>query len=516
MPLRGKAVQILLSRGGLTGNKSVDEIPNYMMVEPCRNINIHNGGREKRGGTSKKYSTAFSGSPTIIGLCDYTNASGTQFLVVACSDQKIYKNDTDTIATDMGGGSYFPSFEIVGNTLFVCDGSVTPKSWDGGAGNFTNFANPAADWTANPPFQFVKHGRGNSERLWALNNAKVYASANGDPDEFVTGVLVFPIETSERYGLVGMTEFRENLYIFGRKKTYIIDDSDTSTDNWGYEAAPWEGGAGNSRLIIKLPSDLVCMTEDGEIYSVSAVSEYGDLRAASLIRPSFMHTFIRDNVNLAQINKFHGIFDPIMRAIKFFVVRSGQTDVDTALVMFLDRPLEEAWVIHDNIPTTYHGYKAASSAIVRKSVGDMKIYTGDYSGYVWELETADYNDDDSGYYGGFKTPPMHFDDPRSNKWFARCRVIGQPKGGYYLQAKTIIDGVAQGGNQLLSMQGSGAVLGEFLLDTDSLGGDEILEVDFDIAERGKRLQNEFYNANADETFFISELIYDIKPLGASI
>jgi hypothetical protein len=171
----------------------------------------------------------------------------------------------------------------------------------------------------------------------------VYASANADGDDFSdANVTTIKINTGDGYGIVGAVEFGDRLICFSRSRPYIIDDIDPTTSGWGYEAAQWDGGVANFRLICRTPNDIVCMQDDGEIYSVLAAEKYGDYQTASLTRKSYMHKWISENVNLQYVNMFHSIYDPSLRAIKIFVVRQGQTTVDTALVYFIDRPPDQA------------------------------------------------------------------------------------------------------------------------------------------------------------------------------
>lgn len=88
----------------------------------------------------------------------------------------------------------------------------------------------------------------------------------------------------------------------------------------------------------------------------------------------------------------------------------------------------------------------------------------------------------------------------------------QPKGDYNLTINTWIDGVQQD-QQTVSMAGIGGTL-PFTLGTDVLGGNEIIDEPYDIGNKGKRIQTEVYNANANQDFFLSQILYDHSILGA--
>lgn len=440
--------------------------------------------------------------------------NGTQFIIRAGNDGKIYKNATTSIKTGLDT-SAFPCFLAADNTLFHCNGANTPQTWDGAAVSTADITEPAADWATDPPHQILIHGRGASLRMWALNDTTLYASKNwaasGDFKKFVTGAESIYIDTNDGFGLQGMIEKAREIFIFGKTQTYRLDDSDATSTNWGYERAPWYGGVAHWRLLVQTPNDVIAMMEDGEIYSVSAVQEYGDYKAASLTRPAFMHQWIADNVNLTRISQFHALYDPVRRAVVFFMVKAGYTNINMAILFFIDRPPAEAWMVHDN-DTYASGYDAACSFPVRKSAGNVKIYTGDYSGYIWELQTANKNDNNEAFYAGFKTPPMHLDNPRATKDFNALRCTMQPQGQYNLSVNFSCDGVPEGSGTV-SMAGTGGTLGSFILDTSTLEGTDLIDAPSDLGVIGKRLQLEFYNSNINQDFSVSKILIDAKELG---
>lgn len=503
---RDLAYIVPCERGGMNHSLNIDAIPPEAMVHPTRNINLHEGGRATRGGTGKVNLSAVTDAPQIMGIYDFIKQDGTQNIVLLCTDGKLYKSsDLVTPLHTFASTAKYPHFEVFEDTLYICNGANRPQTWDGVAGATSNLTTPAADWTgSNNPIQLISHGKGNSRRLWAILPSGVYASALGDGNEFVTGVVYIPIDSES--GLVGGIEKGDRLIVFSKNKAFIIDDTDTSTANWGYQAVEWEGGVDNFKLIIKAPNDIVCMTEDGEIYSISSVQEYGDYKRASLIRPSFMNRWVKENVNLTRIDQFHGVYDPIMQAIKFFIVRAGKTTITTALVYYITRPVEEAWMMHDG---TVGGYLASCSASVLKSAGNYKVYTGDYAGFMWEIETPNTNDGGIAYYKGFTIPYINYGNPRTTKYFKRTRIIATPKGNWNLYMKVWVDGKYIA-NYPITFPSIGAVLGTFVLGVDILGGIEITEGVVNINVVGKRIKREIYNTIVNQPFEISAVIDDYK------
>lgn len=512
MGYKGQAFQIPCNRGGFNNNQNTDLIPPEMFVSPSRNINLHEGGRHKRGGTAKVNGTAVSGAPRIMGGIDFKLAS-TSYQVFLANDGKLYSSPTTTLKTGLSTAN-FPSFAIFNNELYEADGAHRPQTWDGAAGSTSDLTTPAADWTGgDQPFQVIVHGKGASRRTWWLLGNKAYYSvlANGkDCASATSGVIT--IDTGDAVGLVGGVDFQGRLILFSRDQAFLITDDDPDTATWGYETVAWAGGAAHWRTIVKTTNDLIIMDESGEIYSITSVQAFGDYKRASLARPAFVDNYIRDNVDLTRVANFHAVYDPVIRAVFFWVTRNGQTTNDTALVYFIDRPPEEGWTIHDN--QNYNsGYSASCAFVVRVSAGTYTIYTGDYSGFLWKLNQTTRSDDSNAYYGGFKTPALTFDNPRVTKHYKRGFVVAKTQGSYDLQINVWIDGQVQAG-ATVSLAGTGGVLGSFILGTDVLGGTEFLAREFELGYRGRRIQLEFYNNTAAQDFFVSQILIDHKMGGA--
>lgn len=523
MGYSGKTFDIPFSAGGFTFAPNTDDISPAMMVDGTRNIDLHVRGRGKRGGTAHVNSTVIPGQPRIMGLFDFILRNGNQFTVIATADGKIYRDENTTIKTGLTTSKQ-TNFEVMNNKLYAVNGSDIPQLWTG-SGNTSDLGNLSAAWTSgNFPTFFIKHGRGLSERMFAIGVANdpsrlFFADLNdGVSDaDFTSGGSIY-IETGDGGGIVGVIVFGDRLVLFSKTRAYILDDTDPDPANWGYEQAQWAEGAAHGRVLVKTPNDLVAMTEDGDIYSISAAETYGDYQQASIARPAFIDTWIREECNLSLIDDFHGVYDPVLRAIYFFVVRTGQTEIDRALVYYIDRGPQQGWMIHDNL-TAVSGFSASASALFKAAAGSFKIYTGGYLGFIWKLNEENVNDNSSGYRGGIKTPSMPFLDAqgvplvRLTKKYVRGWGIVQAKGDFDVNVDIWVDGIKKN-TQTINMKGSTEVWGDPLWGAFDWGSNkELLEKTFDIGDRGKRIQFEFYNENANEDFFMSKEQVDYKTLG---
>jgi hypothetical protein len=640
MAYKGQTLLVACGKGGFTGAKNVDDIPNYMMVEPTRNIIFERNGRRKRGGTALVNSAAFAGAPEVIGLGHVKFIGGSSIILAATDDGDLYSGETflnaavkasgtvtsngtnvsdaDTVTIDsvvftfkttltptegqvliganaaetldnlklavnrtdpttndgvkykiaaahttveattntdtvqtleartagtagnsLGlaksaatltvsaatllngldkitlGTSKPYCFEMGENKVFIADGVSVPHVWTG-TGRTAEIHEPATDFTANPVFQFLLHKRGLSQRMAALNFntlflSKSYTTAQ-DMEHFTTGAISLYLDSGDDKGLVGMAEVGEEIIVFTKNKAYRVDDSDTDTALWGLVKCQWNGGVACWRLLIKTPNDLIAMAEDGEIYSILAVNSYGDYKLASLTAPSWIHDWIIENVDLGEVERFHGVYDPTLKAVKIFVVKQGKTNLDTALLYYPDREPAEAWMVHDN-QAADSGYNASSSTVVPLTTGKSYVYTGDYKGQVWKLNQLTRSDNGAAFHGGFKTPPDAAGDSRISKHFNNGRVSMEAIGPCDLKVRTWIDDIISPTIKTLSMAGSGTPLDDFMLDDDYLAESQSLDTTFKIGKIGKRIQYEFFNDGIGEDFFISSYATDCKPQG---
>ena len=611
----GETYRILCGVKGLNNNLNISAIEPDYLISPSKNIDLTKGGWGKRGGTAKVNSTTITDSPRIMGIYDFLKIGGSQFVVLATSDGKIYKTSSLTIKTGLGTSKY-ANFSMFNNEMFFCNGYNVPQTWDGAASSTVPLSGVAAqgtitmsgiavanetfvvgtqtftwkasrsiagevtigttaaeavtnivtaitadlatvtasdgagdtvvvtaasvgtagnsivfteastnmavdgsgtlgsttagvadttptDWTGtNYPAVMIKHGRGNSERMWAFGCLStpysIYVTPDGNGKDFSdANVVIFNIDTGDNAGIIGGVVYKDQLILFGKRNTFIMDDADTNTDNWGYSAFTREGGVAHQRLVIPTQNDIICMMEDGTIYSLSAAEQYGDYKAASITRPMFMDRWIQDNVRLSYIEHFHGKYDPVKKKVKIFVVRNGQTEVDTAMVYYTETG---QWMIEDNVDYN-SGYSASASALVKTSVGVYEIYTGDYSGFIWKLEQSATNDGNNGYKSKALTPYLYFENARISKHYHKCLLDIKPEATDSLDIRYYINDIY---NNSIKMAG----------DTEELGTETLARNSFKIGRIGEKIQLEFTNETADEDFFISQILIDYKPIGS--
>lgn len=514
MSFKNKTYRLAFSEGGFNGNDNYDLIPVTSFVSPSRNIALHNGLREKRGGSTKDTATAITASPKCLGIGQHVTAGGTLQTLSAHSDGKVWKNQTTAIKSGMSQTNRY-DFLQVGTNVFICDGATSPQVYDGT--NIAAVTTPAADWSgANQPKFMVLHSRGASKRLVAFapggNESSWYMSPSGSYQEFVTGVLKFTGEFGEGSGAVAAIDFNQDLFIFGRTRTLILNDSDTSTANWGWQRAPWEGGAAHQKLVIKVDNDVYVMTPDGDIYTVRTAAQVNDYKRASVTRPAFIHRYIANNVDLSKIDEFHVAYDPNIRALLWWVVRTGQTTADTCLVFYVDRPVQEAWSIWDGTDNTVSGFRATASATLKTSTGAYVLKTGDGVGFIWTANVlGTMSDDGNGYAQVLRSPWLSFDNPRNEKRFATAELVFVVSGAYPVNIRWFVDDAEQA-NILTSVGGTGNVF-PLTFGTSTFGASALNQIPIELGAIGRRIMFEISNSTAAQNIRCAALLVDFVDRG---
>lgn len=506
MSYRGQTIRIPLDQAGFSFSRDTEQAIPVALVEPTRNVNYHEKGIGKRGGTAWQLGAALSGNPAIRGLFDFRLKNGNRFVLFSAADGKLYHtNASNVLKTGLSATNYV-SMATFDNKVFITDGASQPQYWDGSAGSTSNVTE-ATSWASERPFQFIPHARGASARLVGIATSGVWLSKDGDGTDFADANCEF-IPVYSNGGLIGGYDFGGTLFVWDRTKGYIIDDSNIDPTYWGYQEVQWEGGAAHWRVIVKAANDLYMMTEDGLIYSIAATQRTGDYEANQITRPAYIDRWIREKVTLSGISKFHAIYDREKRAIKWFV-QAGGSNPNTALVYFIDRPPETAWSIHDNASYA-SGMNASVSAEIQTGAGDFEIWTGDFSGMIWKTEQTTKADNGNGYLSVIKVKRLNFDKPKDWKHFRALRIRGASDTGSSITIRNFVDD-RQIQDQIEALNATGARFGTAIFGTSRFASSEISQIDLDVNVYGYDIQTEIRNSDAGDDFFLTELMYSLKP-----
>jgi len=509
MGFRSEILHVPMTEAAFNYSRNFELIPDTGLIDPSTNFNLHNLGLESRGGTS-----IFMGAninERIMGGYDFRQSTGTQNMVYAKQNGTVYANDDGTeIATGMSVSNFF-HFSQFYNDLFIADGGTTPQIWTGGG--VTTPVTPPSDWaTSGNPFQIIFHPRGASFRNWAITPNGVYASATNDGSDFSdANVKYIPIYS--KGGLVAGIEFGQELFVFSKTETFRIDDSSTNDADWGYKKAIWEGGAAHWRLMVVADNDVYIMTDDLTIYSLQGVFQTGDYRKASVSRPAQIDRYLRENATFQNIENWHCAYDPKLRCIKWFV-QVGESNTNTALVQFIDKPTDKMWAYHNN-DLHPSGYIASASWTTRKTTSDWRIRTGDYSGNIWELENSARNDNFQAIPSKMKFKPWQFGNPVMHKRFNKGVMRVRSATNITLIIFVWIDN-RRIPDVSLTISGSGAVFDVARFDQSYFADDIISQTPFDIKSFGKTMQIQINHDAVNEDFFFSEILVAFKENGVRV
>lgn len=503
-----------LFNGSFNANENLEQIPEEDLTLESRNINTHNGGAEPRGGTAI-IGSAISGNPECLGIGQMENATGSRFLYFVGNDGTIYRNGS--ALTGAGTGLSTTARRILTPTaglMFICSGVESVKVDTGSA--IANISSASADWTGTShPKQIVLHDRNASRRGFAFGvpglGKNIYYSASGSLQDYAgagSGTLVADFQDGA--GASCGVELGQDLLALGRQETFFIDDSSSTVANWGVYRAPWRGGVAHAGLVISAANTVFCMMEDGNIYNLQRAQELRDVRLASITRPFYIHNWIRENVDLTKIAQFHCAWDPQIQAIKWFMVRLGQNQVDICLVYY---PFENKWAPpHDGYDNDLSGYRASASCTVLESTGEYRLYTGDYTGRTWSLEEANKSDNGEAYQKVIGKPISDSKYPRNRKRYTTALLNYVSRGNYILTVEPIIDSFIQAVSSV-NLSSDGAVLGTFELDADVLGGIGVAQGLVNIYAYGRTHRYLIKNSEAGDDFFLSSIDTDFADAG---
>jgi hypothetical protein len=522
----GQTVEVDLNIGGFNNNPNFDSLPPSAMRDGSINITLQDGGRRKRGGTAHVNSSAVSGTPRFMRLYDYILTTGTQFLMMAGNDGKFYKNYTDTIKTGLSTSNYW-DVSAMNDLLVFTDGASTLQTWDGAAGSSSDVSTLATDWATDSlfPQQLVLHGRGLSQRMWTwTTNNKIFGSKIFDADDWGAS-NGFISDTNQVFAsreggsLTGMYEFGDSLFITTARNTYILQDSDSDKATWGFTLAQFNAGAAHWRVMARTPNDMLLMMDDGEVYSLVTVNAKGDYKASSITKPAFIDRWIRDNIDLTQIAKFHMGYDPKIRAVLVFMVKTGSSVVDVCLPYFIDRPVDQAWGAPFENDDFDCGYDASVSTLVRVGVGDYRLRTGSNStGFVWDLNQTTFGDNGNAYTGKFTMPTSGLGDNIKLKMFKRIIFTGFTSSAdddETLNLAWNTDGVPKPSQSVtfvalaLKVNDTSAIVDQF-----TVGGSNYhMEAILSLGQPARRLGVSVSNATVGDDFYLTSAQIDAKPLG---
>lgn len=508
----GQVVEIPM-QGGLTGTKNQASIEPSQLIQAL-NVSFDTGAMAKEGGASKYNANPITGTPVVLGGCDWWPSDAVQRMVVVLADGTIKKDSgAGTFAVTLASGltvtAIVPTFteggkEVAANDrkLFIFTGKNPVQVLAADGATTAAIATPPADWSAaNQPVTGAIH----EARLWAAGNLndphRVYYSTTTSHEDFTGAgsgtISVFPGEGEK---IVGIMSFKGLLLVWKYPKgVYYIDTTDPDVANWKTKVITRGTGGVSPLGQVIIDNDVLYLDAQGNFQLLSATQEFGNMAVNNLSQKYQINTFLRENTSLTRFPFTRAVYYGHKREAHFlFTVLGGSVNNRRMVVDF-----------NAEVPRFRFSDRDVNECIWMRQDTDSIQHPviGDNLGSIWLLDQAHHNKDGLGYSGLFQTAQLDFSHvdlklgiKRKNGQF--LELVAEPIGNWNLAVEIQWDGITTQTVQF-NMGSSGAAIGSFVLGIDALGNDTLINRKRRITGGGRRFSLVARNAGADEDFSIS-------------
>jgi len=448
------------------------------------------GGFEKAEGTAAINSAALESGADIRGFFDFwiagTTGAPAQHRIIHLSTV-VKKDDGDGTFADIKTGledDKIPAYAVLNDLLIYTSDSNTdvPQSWDG-----TTNQNLAG---TPPNFAFHVEHKG---RIWAggiaANPSRLAYSALNNPEDWTgAGSGTIDISTDDGDRVVGLASHNGELIVF--KGPYIGSihriqgSSPTGSDPFRRTTLAEGVPCSAHNTIVKAPpNDLLFVAADASIRSLAATAKFGDYDGAS---PSFpINQWLRDNINFSELKRGWAITAPSGDYTLFTFTLKGKS-INTALLMVDHRFKEPRW-------SYWTSYKAGCLGVSINSSNSNQptLVMGGNDGILYNMQQVKRSISTAGSIDlRMRTPSLDYGDPFRTKTACGVGIQITPTSDSNLVFRWARDGNSEQSVNL-SQAGSSAVLGSFILGTDTLGGDAS-SYTFDEMEEGGEFRSIYY------------------------
>lgn len=513
----GHIFEIPIGQGGLVGTKNQSSIsPDKLII--ARNIAYDGGNLRKEGGAVKYNASALSGVPTVIGGWDWWPTSGVQRSVIVTSAGNILKDSGSgtyptTLASGLTVAGSVPMFVEAGKEaaannrkLFIFTGQNAVRVLSADGATATALATPPADWTGSSQPSF---GLSHEGRVWGGGNLndphRLYYSTTTNHEDFTgAGSGSISIYPGEGERLVCALSFKGLIIAWKYPAgTYIVDTTDPAVANWKVSRLSNSVGSVSSRSACVVDNDIVFVDGAGNFQLLSAVTEFGDMASINISKNADVSQFVKDNFNLGLLTNVRSVYYSAKREAHFAVAGLGSSINNVRFVLDLNR--------QDVFRFRYSDRDICESLWLRKdsTTAIQKPVVGDNAGFVWLLDQEVKSKDGLGYSSAFQTPYMDFGwiDPKLStvrKLGQFLEVVVEPTGAWNISVDIYWDGTLVQ-TLTFNMGITGSTIGSFVLGTDSLAGDQILNRRKRIVGSGRRISIAGRNSGAGEDFAVGRL-----------
>lgn len=527
MPFTGLIAEIPLGSAGQTGTINQSQIrPDQLIL--ANNITYEAGTLQKEGGTSKYNATVLSGAPSVLGGHDWDHDGGTQRQVVLASDGTLQKDDgagsfSTTLKSGLSVGDVIPVFveggkEAAANDrkLFIFTAKNVVQVLAANGATTADITTPPADWSGTNQPSF---GLNHEDRIWAGGNPndphRLYYSDVSDHENLTGGVSgnisVYPGEGEK---LVAAVSFKGVIVAFKFPKgIYIIDTTDVTVTNWKVKRLTPKLGSVSALSVVIIDDDILYLDQAANIHLIGSTREFGDFRSSALSDIADMGPFIRNNVNLGQLAKVQAVYYEAKREVHITIAGTGSTVNNRRLVVDFNRPDLPRFRFSDRDT-------AISLWLKKDGNGVERLTMGDNAGFIFDLDKESRSNAGTGYNGEFRTAndDLSHLDPKFGtirKEGKFLELVFEPKGDFDLSVDIYWDDALHQTIQF-NMGEGGATLGTFVLGTDKLAGDTVLNRKKRITGGGRRFSMAGGNSGDAQDFSVGRAFLHFKPSGESL
>lgn len=519
MASRYTVLMIPVGTEGLTGQQNLSRARPGQLLR-AQNITYENGTVEKISGTTRYTATTLGTGVRIMAGHDWWPSTGVQRAIVVTSAGAVRM---DGLAASGGFGtslctlgsvtSVVPVFveggaeaSAAARKLFLFSGSNPVKRLSATGSIMTTIASGPADWSGtNQPTTGVIH----AGRLWGFKDHRGYYSSTVSHETFATGGGSIAVYPGEGEGIAAACVYGSIIIVWKRPAgIYAIDTTDPAVTGWTVRRLSRQLGIAGPRAYLTLDGSVAFVDPSGELYDIGTLTEAIDVRPQSLTEATLLSPWLREHTNPAQYGKIQAIYYPAKRRGEIAMAGSQDTTNTIRLILDFNGPLRYAWT--DQLTAESLWLRKDSSGVPRPTAGDA-------TGNVWRLDQETRSHDGDGYLATFQTP--HLDAAqltgdlavagrRMNGAFLECVV--DPQGDWTLDVDVLWDGALKIYGLTFDMGQTGAALGNFILDQDVLGGEQVLNRKRRIAGGGRRISLIARNSGAAQNFSLSHFLLHVQ------
>ncbi len=452
------------------------------------------GGPRKAPGASKLNSVQMQSGADVKGIYDawFSGTGGTPTQRRICHvGTTIKKDDADGTFTNIFTGlesGKVPSYTMLEDLLIMTSDSTAdvPKSWDGST---------AQNLAGSPPnFSFCTTHK---NRVWASGNAanpsRLYYTVLLTPADWAgSGSGSIDIDPDDGDIITGIISHRNELIVFkGPNKGSIHRVAGSApTGDDAFSRVPLVKGIGAvwHNTIIPVANDVIFMWSDGTIHSLQATNDFGDYNLSSLSRP--INSWIRDHVNKARLRHAWAADWPEKSFALFTVpIDSSQTN-NIILMMDYSQGNAVKWAYWSSFNDT----QCLAQGVDASDNNARVVFAGGGDGYIRKLGRPTRSIDDATTISyRVLTPFMSYGSPHNMKNIHGGYLSIQPRNSGNITFGWQRDANAQQTDTVA--QGGTAVLGSFVLDSDTLGGSRYVDRFFRLETGGEFRSVQFQLSN---------------------